>query len=108
MASTHLPGLASVLAARQQPVAAGTIVVVESVIQSATCKRRYRALEVYIGLPECHTLFGDGARVELRVHKLGSLLVVGQIGVVMSFDPRVFGIVVAVSQWGREVVTVVE
>jgi hypothetical protein len=98
MASTHLPGLASALAARRQPVAAGTIVVVENVIQVATCKRRYRALEVYIGLPESHTLFGDGAWVELKVHKLGSLLVVGQIGVVMSFDPREFGIVVAVSR----------
>jgi hypothetical protein len=108
MASTHLPGLASALAARRQLVAAGTIVVVENVIQVTTCKRRYRALEVYIGLPESHTLFGDGARVELKVHKLGSLLVVGQIGIVMSFDPREFGIVVAVSRWDREVVTVAE
>jgi hypothetical protein len=98
MASTHLPGPASVLAARRQPVVAGTIVVVEDVIQLATCKRRYRALEVCIGLPESRTLFEDGARVELKVHKLGSLLVVGRIGVVMSFDPREFGIVVAVSR----------
>src|SRR5947209_20178897 len=38
MASTHLPGLASVLAARRRPVAVGTIVAVEDVIQVATCK----------------------------------------------------------------------
>ena len=107
MASTHSSGLASVLAARQQPVAVGTIGVVEDVIQVAICRRRYRALEVCIGLTESHTQFEDGARVELKVHKLGSLLVVGQIGVVMSFDPREFGIVVAVSRLDREVVTVV-
>jgi hypothetical protein len=106
MASTHSPGLASVLAARRQPVAVGTIGVVENVIQVATCRRRYRALEVCIGLTECHTQFEDEARVELKVHKFGSLLVVGQIGVVMSFDLREFGIVVAVSRLGREVVTV--
>jgi hypothetical protein len=98
MASTHLPGPASVLAARRQPVMAGTIVVVEDVIQLATCKHRYRALEVCIGLPESRTLFEDEARVELKVHKLGSLLAVGRIGVVMSFDPREFGIVVVVSR----------
>src|SRR5271155_5618400 len=46
MASTHSPGLASVLAARRQPVAVGTIGVVENVIQVATCRRRYRALEI--------------------------------------------------------------
>jgi hypothetical protein len=107
MASTHSSGLASVLAARQQPVAVGTIGVVEDVIQVAICRRRYRALEVCIGLTESHTQFEDGARVELKVHKLGSLLVVGQIGVVMFFDPREFGIVVAVSRLDREVVTVV-
>jgi len=106
MVSTHSPGLASVLAARRQPVAVGTIGVVENVIQVATCRRRYRALEVCIGLTECHTPFEDEARVELKVHKFGSLLVVGQIGVVMSFDLREFGIVVAVSRLGREVVTV--
>ena len=55
MASTHSPGLASVLAARRQPVAVGTIGVVEDMIQVATCRRRYRALEVCIGLTESHT-----------------------------------------------------
>lgn len=40
------------------------------------------------------------------MHKLGSLLVVGRVGVVMSFDLREFGIVVAVSRLDREVVTV--
>jgi hypothetical protein len=106
MASTHSPGLASVLAARRQPVAVGTIGVVEDVIQVATCRRRYRALEVCIGLIDSHTQFEDEERVELKVHKLGSLLVVGQIGVVMSFDLKEFGIVVAVSRLDREVVTV--
>jgi hypothetical protein len=106
MASTHSPGLASVLAAHRQPVAVGTIGVVEDVIQVATCRRRYRALEVCTGLTESHMQFEDEARVELKVHKLGSLLVVGRIGVVMSFDLREFGIVVAVSRLDREVVTV--
>jgi hypothetical protein len=107
MASTHSSDLASVLAERQQPVAVGTIGVVDDVIQVATCRRRYRALEVCIGSIEPHTQFEDGALVELKVHKLGSLLVVGQIEVVMSFDLREFGIVVAVSRLDREVVTVV-
>jgi hypothetical protein len=107
MASTHSPGLASVLAARRQPAAVGTIgVVVEDVIQVATYRRRYRVLEVCIGLTEPHRQFEDGAQVELEVHKLDSLLVVGQVGVVMSFGLREFGIVVAVSRLDREVVTV--
>jgi hypothetical protein len=106
MASTHSPGLASVFAARRQPVAVGTIGVVEDVIQVATCRRRYRALEVCTGLIDSHTQFEDEERVELKVHKLGSLLVVGQIGVVMSFDLKEFGIVVVVSRLDREVVTV--
>lgn len=106
MASTHSPGLASVLAVRRQPVAVGTIGVVEDMIQVTTCRRRYRDLEVCIGLTESQTQFEDEARVELKMHKLGSLLVVGQIGVVMSFDLREFGIVVVVSRLDREVVTV--
>jgi len=57
-------------------------------------------------LPESHTLFEDGTWVVLKVRKLGSLLVVDQIGVVMTFDLREFGIVVAVSRLDREVVTV--
>ena len=107
MASIHSPDPASVLVARRQPVAVDMIGVVEDVIQVATCRRHYRVLEVCIGLTESHTQFENGAQVGLKVHKLGSLLVVDQIGVVMSFDPREFGIVVAVSQLGREVVTVV-
>lgn len=97
MASTHLPGLASVLAAHRQPVTVGMIVVVDDVIQVVHCKRHYRPLERCIGLTEHHMLFEDEAQVGLKVHKLGSLLVVDQIGVVMSFDLREFGIVVAVN-----------
>src|SRR5271169_897838 len=59
MASTHSPGLASVLAARRQPVAVGTIGVVEDMIQVTTCRRRYRDLEVCIGLTESQTQFED-------------------------------------------------
>ena len=108
MASTHLPGLALVLAARRQPVTVGMIVVVDDVIQVVPYKRRYRGLDWCIGLTEPHMLFEDEAQVGLKAHKPGSLLVAGQIGVVMSFDLREFGIVVAVSRWDKEVVTVAE
>jgi hypothetical protein len=97
-----------VLAARRLPVAVGRIVAVENMVHAATCMRRCQALELCTDLAEPHTLFEDEMRVELKVHKPGSLLMVGQVGTVMSFDQRECGIVVAVSRWDREVVTVAE
>jgi hypothetical protein len=61
MASTHLPGLASVLAVRPEPVKVGKTGDVASVNRLANYKPGYRALGVGIGSIGSHMLFEDGA-----------------------------------------------
>lgn len=61
MASTRLPGLASVLAAHPEPVVAGRTGAVAGVTRLESRKRDYPALGVGTGWIGSHMLFEDEA-----------------------------------------------